>query len=85
METRYTIIKNKRELKKLIDCCKATGYACCDYETNAEPIYNLSLIHIQMCIRDRLNQAREEFKQYLPGEDITFVQGKVLNWSNFTI
>lgn len=32
--------KNKRELKKLIDCCKATGYACCDYETNAEPIYN---------------------------------------------
>lgn len=42
METRYTIIKNKRELKKLIDCCKATGYACCDYETNAEPIYNKS-------------------------------------------
>lgn len=40
METRYTIIKNKRELKKLIACCKATGYACCDYETNAEPIYN---------------------------------------------
>lgn len=40
METRYKIIKNKRELKKLIACCKATGYACCDYETNAEPIYN---------------------------------------------
>lgn len=40
METRYTIIKNKRELKKLIACCKATGYACCDYETNAEPLYN---------------------------------------------
>lgn len=40
MEIRYTIIKNKRELKKLIACCKATGYACCDYETNAEPIYN---------------------------------------------
>lgn len=40
METRYHIIKNKRELKKLIACCKATGYACCDYETNAEPIYN---------------------------------------------
>lgn len=39
METRYTIIKNKRELKKLIACCKTTGYACCDYETNAEPIY----------------------------------------------
>ena len=40
METRYKKIKNKRELKKLIACCKATGYACCDYETNAEPIYN---------------------------------------------
>lgn len=40
METWYTIIKNKKELKKLIACCKATGYACCDYETNAEPIYN---------------------------------------------
>lgn len=42
METRYTIIRNKKELKKLIACCKATGYACCDYETNAEPIYNKS-------------------------------------------
>lgn len=40
METRYTIIKNKKELKKLIACCKATGYACCDYESNAKPIYN---------------------------------------------
>ena len=40
METRYTIIKNKGELKKLIACCKATGYACCDYESNAKPIYN---------------------------------------------
>lgn len=42
METRYKIIKNKRELKKLIDCCKATGYACCDYETDGSPIYNKS-------------------------------------------
>lgn len=40
METRYKIIKNKRELKKLIACCKATGYACCDYETDGSPIYN---------------------------------------------
>lgn len=40
METRYKIIRNKRELKKLIDCCKATGYACCDYESNAKPLYN---------------------------------------------
>lgn len=42
METRYTIIRNKRELKKLIACCKATGYACCDYETDGSPIYNKS-------------------------------------------
>lgn len=42
METRYKIIKNKRELKKLIACCKATGYACCDYETDGSPIYNKS-------------------------------------------
>ena len=42
METRYTIIKNKRELKKLIACCKATGYACCDYETDGSPLYNKS-------------------------------------------
>lgn len=42
METRYHIIRNKRELKKLIDCCKATGYACCDYETDGSPIYNKS-------------------------------------------
>lgn len=42
METRYKIIRNKRELKKLIACCKSTGYACCDYETDGSPIYNKS-------------------------------------------
>lgn len=42
MEIRYKIIRNKRELKKLIACCKATGYACCDYETDGSPIYNKS-------------------------------------------
>lgn len=42
MGTRYHIIRNKRELKKLIACCKATGYACCDYETDGSPIYNKS-------------------------------------------
>lgn len=42
METRCHIIRNKRELKKLIACCKATGYACCDYETDGSPIYNKS-------------------------------------------
>lgn len=42
METRYHLIRNKRELKKLIACCKATGYASVDYETNGSPIYNKS-------------------------------------------
>lgn len=42
METKYEIITNKQELKKLIQCCKQTGYASVDFETNAEPIYNKS-------------------------------------------
>lgn len=42
METKYKIITNKQDLKKLIQCCKQTGYASVDFETNAEPIYNKS-------------------------------------------
>ena len=42
METKYKIITNKQELKKLIQCCKQTGYASVDFETKAEPIYNKS-------------------------------------------
>lgn len=42
METKYKIITNKQELKKLIQCCKQTGYASVDFETNAKPIYNKS-------------------------------------------
>lgn len=42
METKYKIITNKQELKKLIQCCKQTGYASVDFETNTEPIYNKS-------------------------------------------
>jgi DNA polymerase-1 len=42
METKYKLITNKQELKKLIQCCKQTGYASVDFETNAEPIYNKS-------------------------------------------
>lgn len=42
METKYKIITNKQELKKLIQCCKQTGYASVDFETNAEPLYNKS-------------------------------------------
>lgn len=35
---------------------------------------------------DWLRQSQKEFKQYLPDEDITFIQGsKVENWSNFSI
>ena len=35
---------------------------------------------------DWLNQSREEFKDYIPDEDITFIQGsKVDRWSNFNI
>lgn len=42
METKYKIITNKQELNKLIQCCKQTGYASVDFETNAEPLYNKS-------------------------------------------
>lgn len=36
--------------------------------------------------KDWLEQAREEFKDLLPGENITFIQGaKVFNWGNFSI
>lgn len=42
METKYKIITNKQELKKLIQCCKQTGYASVDFETDAEPLYNKS-------------------------------------------
>lgn len=35
---------------------------------------------------DWLNQAKEEFKEYLPGEDITFIQGKSKKpWTQFNI
>lgn len=40
MRTKYRIIRNEEELDGLIDCCKKVGYACIDFETNAEPIYN---------------------------------------------
>lgn len=42
MQTRYHIIKSLAELRKLISACKKLGYACVDFETNAEPIYNHS-------------------------------------------
>lgn len=35
---------------------------------------------------DWLNQAREEFKEYLPGEEITFIQGRSKKpWTQFNI
>ena len=42
MQTRYHIIKSLAELRKLISACKKLGYACVDFETNSEPIYNYS-------------------------------------------
>lgn len=42
METKTKIITNKNEIYSLIDACLKTGYACIDYETNAQPIYNKS-------------------------------------------
>jgi len=35
---------------------------------------------------DWFQQAKDEFKRYLPGEDITFIQGsKIFNWNNISI
>lgn len=42
MQTRYHIIKSLAELRKLISACNKLGYACVDFETNSEPIYNHS-------------------------------------------
>lgn len=44
MRTKYRIITSHSELKRLIECCKITGYCCYDFETNAEPIYNNSFL-----------------------------------------
>lgn len=40
MKTICKIISNYKELDRLIKLCKVTGYACIDFETNAEKIYN---------------------------------------------
>lgn len=40
MESRYKIINNVDELKRLIQACKITKYASVDFETNAKPIYS---------------------------------------------
>ena len=42
MESRYKIIKNFKELKRLVKACVKTGIASVDFETNAESIYNHS-------------------------------------------
>ena len=44
METKYHIIRNKAELKKLIKACKTTGVASVDFETNGRPIYTNDFI-----------------------------------------
>ena len=40
MDSRYYIIKDERELDRLIAACKSTGYASVDFESNARSIYN---------------------------------------------
>lgn len=42
MESRYRIVKNFSEVKKLVKACHKTGIASVDFETNAEAIYNKS-------------------------------------------
>lgn len=39
-KTRYKIISTDEELEKLIHACKSTGYACADFETTGNRIYN---------------------------------------------
>lgn len=39
MYTEYHIVKNFNQLKKLVSCCKKTGYASVDFETNGKPLY----------------------------------------------
>jgi len=40
MKTISTIISNYKDLDRLIKLCKRIGYACVDFETNGEKIYN---------------------------------------------
>lgn len=42
MKSKYHIIQNERELQQLIDACKQTKYASCDFETSGDPLYNRS-------------------------------------------
>lgn len=39
MESRYHIVKNHKEVKKLVKACLKTGYCCYDFETSGDPIY----------------------------------------------
>lgn len=40
MESRYHIIRTEAELDRLIQACKITHYASCDFETSGDSIYN---------------------------------------------
>lgn len=42
MESRYAILKNFSQVKRLVKACLRTGIASVDFETNAEGIYNKS-------------------------------------------
>ena len=40
MESRFSILKSFKDVKRLVKACLKTGVACVDFETNAESIYN---------------------------------------------
>lgn len=42
MKSKYHIIQNEQELQQLIDACKQTKYASCDFETSGDHLYNRS-------------------------------------------
>lgn len=39
MERKYKIIRNKEEVKKVMEWCKESGYGCVEFERNGEGIY----------------------------------------------
>lgn len=44
MKSEYYIVKNHKDIVKLVKACKKTKYCCFDYETNAESLYNDSFV-----------------------------------------
>lgn len=42
MESKYYIVKDWADVRKLVKCCKQTRYCSFDFETNAQPLWNKS-------------------------------------------